>query len=144
MRPRFKLTDSESFDVALALPVLVYPPSDKRDRMSWLLTNPALFARGHIDGGPSLYGGIGAVLTTCPHDLAGALSDAAHHDEEGDGTSLNGAWNTFHAGAALPVSGRASVFIDTMAMMEGIKPATSYNDKIGPPFLAQLGVSWAI
>jgi hypothetical protein len=142
-RMRIGVFTREHFDIALSLPVLYYPPSDKRLGEDWLLTNPSLLLRGRPGAGIGIYGGVGAVATSCVDSLVGAFGGESHHDAGVPAKPMvDGVWNTYHAGGTVHVTAGFSAFLDTMLIARGIVPAESYADRVGPPFLAIAGGSY--
>lgn len=143
-RARIRLIDAGVVDFALVLPVLWYPPVDKREGASWLLTSPSLLLRGRPSHDWLVYGGAGAVLTACVDDIGALFDGGAHHaEEEAENEEMvNGAWHTFNAGVSYRVTGDLGMFLDTMVMMTDFRPSQSYGDKVGPPVLAELGANY--
>jgi hypothetical protein len=140
-RARIRVVDAGDVDVALVLPVLFYPPVEKRNDAFWVLTSPSLLLRGRPSEDWLVYGGAGAVLAACVDDIGTVFSGDEHHALATE-QMVNGAWHTFNAGASLRVHDGVALFVDSMVMMTNFVPSESYSDKIGPPFLAELGANY--
>ncbi len=142
-RLRLRVLELGPVDLAAVLPVLWYPPVEKREGASWLLTNPSLLLRGRPSEDWLVYGGVGAVLAACAADIGAVFSgEAAHHDDGADDEMVNGAWHTFSAGVSVVVYDDVAVMLDTMVMMTNFVPSKSYAEAVGPPVLATLGANY--
>jgi hypothetical protein len=142
-RARVAVFRAEAVSFVLSLPALYYPPVSVRHDEPWILTNPSLALHGRLPNDARLYGGIGALAASCTHSLAhhfGGDHVAAQDAPEGH-TMVNGVWTTVHGGGSLPVSAIAALFVDASLMLDGLELARSYGRQIGPPGLAQLGVT---
>jgi hypothetical protein len=142
-RARVAVFRAQPMSVVLSLPVLYYPPVAVRDDEPWLLANPSLSLHGRLPNDAGIYGGVGALAASCTHSLANHFG--GNHTAPDGGSSghqmINGVWNTVHAGGWWPVGDSTAVFVDGALMLEGLELSSSYADMVGPPALAQAGMT---
>jgi hypothetical protein len=128
------------YELMLSVPVLYYPPAAVHDDIPWLLTNPSLVFAYRWDRA-SVYGGAGALFTTCVGGLAATFGGPPVHDTQPlTHPMVNGAWDTLHLGGAYGLTPRVGLFAQTSLMLSGVEIAQSYAEKVGPPVLALAGV----
>jgi len=143
-RARIAVFRHRPLSVVVGLPVLFYPPTPKRGHEPWILTNPSLVLSGRFSSGASIYGGVGALLASCTDGLAGHFSGSMQMENESGASAeetpmVDGAWNTVHAGGALPIGTTSEIFLESALVLSGIRPSQSYSEKIGPPVFALVG-----
>jgi len=143
VRPRVLVLGDRDLALVASLPMLFYPPSDKRHGETWLLANPKLLVAGQFEGGVSVYGGVGGMLTSCSDSVGDHFSgeEQASPEHEEEEPMVDGVWNTVHAGASVPLGSQTSVFFDSGLVMSGFEVSESYAEKVGVPVLLQAGMS---
>src|SRR5262249_16688226 len=118
---------------------LYYPPVEKRDHESWILTNPSLALTLRVGPG-SIYGGAGALFASCTDGIANYLTGKRGSENVMRGTPMvDGVWETAHAGGSLATSTHTHLVLESALMMSSLEPSQTYAEKIGPPFLAEVG-----
>ncbi len=153
LRPRVAIVQGSWFDIAGHLPLVYYPAAEVRHDYDWVLTNPAMFFRAHAGKRTSLYLGAGMVFASTTESMAAAFRDPerAEPPEDWDfsnvgeaslDTTVNGIWNTVHAGIDVKLGGGWITQLDLILLLEGVQVSKSYADKVGPPVFAQAGATY--
>ena len=152
-RPRFLLAHPGPVEVVLQVPVLYYPKVERRGGWDWFLANPALLVRGPVTRSTCAYLGVGAALLSTTESLSSAFRDPkaeeppldwdfSERPAEQRHETVNGVWNTIHLGVDQALGRNWVVGFDSLLLLKGIDIAKDYSRKVGPPFVAEAGVSY--
>ena len=150
---------NESFRMFVRAPILYYPQTKKLGGEPWFLTWPVVGGEWKLRSGVRLSVGGGFVAAACANDLLGLATakhspDAHatanyeherqhHHEDSDDSGFMGGLWNTFHVGAAIPLSNRIVLQSEISVVMSGTKIAG--QDWVGgPPVILVLGFSYVL
>jgi hypothetical protein len=129
--------------LVFTLPVLYYPPSAKRSGEAWVLTNPALLVQGALPwAGLHVYGGVGFLAASCTDGLLAHFDAGASGAGDARAPMVDGAWNTFHAGASIPTSASTALLLDGTLIMSGFTLSQTYAQTVGTPAVVEVG--WAV
>lgn len=150
IRPRFALFTVGPVMLALAVPIVYYPPMSKRDGQDWIYTNPQLRLDFSLPRGARLFAGAGVVLAACTDSVAALLRGENPADQEARETAaggakrrpmVDGAWTTVHFGGAIPVTPSLDLTFDGGMVLGGMTPRLEYAHRVGIPVLAELGIA---
>jgi hypothetical protein len=150
IRPRFAVLTAGPAMLALAVPIVYYPPMSKRDGQDWLYANPQLRLDLALPQGARLYAGAGVVLAACTDSVAALLRGERPADQEARETAasgpkrrpmVGGVWTTVHFGGAIPVTPSLDVTFDGGMVLGGMTPRVEYAHRVGIPVLAELGIA---
>jgi hypothetical protein len=139
LRPRFQLLQAGPMRVALAIPLVYYPPSWKRKGDDWLYTDPSLRLDFELPRGAHVYAGGGIVLAACTGNIGAVLKGEEPHDD-GDHGMVGGIWPTVHVGAAMPVTPSLNLIFDGATVLGGMTPRPEYARRIGISVYAEVGI----
>jgi hypothetical protein len=146
IRPRFSLFTAGPAMLALAVPIVYYPPMSKRDGQDWVYTDPQLRLELALPRGARLYAGVGVVLAACTDSVAAILRGEDPAEQEAREVPrrrpmMGGVWTTVHVGGAISVTPSLDVTFDGGMVLGGATPRAEYAHRIGIPILAELGIA---
>lgn len=137
LRPRGVVYRRGPWRSEVVVPVLYYPSIDGfgATRDPWVLARPEVALERLLASGARVNLGLGIIAAACTESLV-------TFGERHSATVMGGVWESVRLGAAVPLSGRASLFGEASLVLRGALPA---RDWIGvAPAVAVLGVSWRL
>jgi len=140
IRPRLALFTAGPAQLAMAVPIVYYPPMSKRNGEDWVYTDPQLRLEIALPRGAHLYGGAGIVFAACSGTV-GALLHGRKPSEDEKHPMVDGVWTTVHFGGAMPVTPSLQVIFDGGMVLGGATPRIEYAHRVGIPVLAELGIA---
>src|SRR5207253_9084599 len=141
IRPRVLLFSAGPASIALAMPIVYYPPMSKRDGEDWVYTDPQIRVDFQLPRGIRVYAGAGVVLAACTDSIGAVLRGEEHQEPAGHRPMVGGIWTTAHIGGAIPVTPSLDVTFDGGMVLGGMTPRVEYAQRVGIPVLAELGIN---